>query len=485
MALTKPKLFGNDDLDKWKEIGSGGFSSVYRVKHRSMGHDLAIKFLRPGVSGNIEEALFVEAKHLEEFSSDYVLRLYGLYQGIPPLFPGMSPQKGIVMEFMQRGSIETLQKTLSGPPPLPLAFRLAHEVALGMNFLHSKRILHRDLKPSNVMLNDNLNSKLADFGLCTYSTSASNVSTDVDSGGTLRYTPPEAFDVNYKPVRSFDLYSYGILLWTILSGQEPYRGVWPCIVTLKVPQGDRPAVEDIQQKDAEGMKELLDLMKKCWDGEPFKRPTFKECVEITERGYLMHRRGIYEAVFGVLKRLDVNCIESNETNAGPSLICSEVDGRLKSRPASSGTPSEKTESKHRRSAWSLKEETKTESPKKIDQLPRTKLEPFQEKKTTLHTDTSWIRHPTANPTNKKTNTSPKLETVSGKRKCTFCDMPLGKGAAMIIESLGQIYHLHCFKCFDCKRSLESTEAENPVRIKDRQLYCTECYKKATVGKQQM
>lgn len=111
-------------------------------------------------SGNIEEALFEEAKHLEEFSSDYVLRIYGLYQGIPPLFPGMSPQKGIVMEFMQRGSIETLQKILCGPPPLPLAFRLAHEVALGMNFLHSKRILHRDLKPSNVMLNDNLNSKV-------------------------------------------------------------------------------------------------------------------------------------------------------------------------------------------------------------------------------------------------------------------------------------------------------------------------------------
>lgn len=65
------------------------------------------------------------------------------------------------MEFMQRGSIETLQKILSVPPSLPLAFHLA----LGRNFLDLKHILHRDLKPSNVMLNDNLNSKVKDHQL--------------------------------------------------------------------------------------------------------------------------------------------------------------------------------------------------------------------------------------------------------------------------------------------------------------------------------
>lgn len=91
-------------------------------------------------------------------SCDFVLRVYGIFEGCPPVQDSI--QKGIVMEFMLRGSVQTLQEALSGPPPWPLAFRLAHEVALGMNFLHSKNLMHSDLKPSNVLLNDELHAKV-------------------------------------------------------------------------------------------------------------------------------------------------------------------------------------------------------------------------------------------------------------------------------------------------------------------------------------
>lgn len=69
------------------------------------------------------------------------------------------------MEFMERGSIHTLQKGLDGPPPLPLAVRLAYQVALGMQHLHSKNFLHHDLKPSNVLLDKTLNAKVRCFSL--------------------------------------------------------------------------------------------------------------------------------------------------------------------------------------------------------------------------------------------------------------------------------------------------------------------------------
>lgn len=108
----------------------------------------------------MEGALFKEAKYLETSSSDYVLRIYGIYEGIPPFSKAKLQTKGIVTEFMRRGSIESLQKQLNCTPPVPLAFRLAHEVALGINFLHSMGILHRDLKPSNVMLSESLNVKV-------------------------------------------------------------------------------------------------------------------------------------------------------------------------------------------------------------------------------------------------------------------------------------------------------------------------------------
>ncbi|XP_041662517.1 LIM domain only protein 7 isoform X3 [Cheilinus undulatus] len=75
----------------------------------------------------------------------------------------------------------------------------------------------------------------------------------------------------------------------------------------------------------------------------------------------------------------------------------------------------------------------------------------------------------------------KSRSVSGKKICTFCDTPLGKGAAMIIESLGLCYHLGCFKCIDCKSDLGGTEAGAEVRIRNKQLYCNSCYMRFKTG----
>lgn len=96
---------------------------------------------------------------MDKASCEFVLRRYGTYQGYPP-GNKTSMQHGIVMEFMGRGSLQSLQEELSGPLPWPLAFRLAHQVALGMTFLHSKNLIHGDLKPSNVLLNMDLNAKV-------------------------------------------------------------------------------------------------------------------------------------------------------------------------------------------------------------------------------------------------------------------------------------------------------------------------------------
>lgn len=106
-----------------------------------------------------EKALYEEVNHMDKASCEFVLRVYGICEGILP-FGGLSMQKGIVMEFMGRGSVQALLTKLSGPPPWPLAFRFAHQVALGMNFLHSRNLMHHDLKPSNVLLNDDLNAKV-------------------------------------------------------------------------------------------------------------------------------------------------------------------------------------------------------------------------------------------------------------------------------------------------------------------------------------
>uniref|UniRef100_A0A671KJ81 LIM domain only protein 7-like n=1 Tax=Sinocyclocheilus anshuiensis TaxID=1608454 RepID=A0A671KJ81_9TELE len=73
------------------------------------------------------------------------------------------------------------------------------------------------------------------------------------------------------------------------------------------------------------------------------------------------------------------------------------------------------------------------------------------------------------------------QSVSGRKICSFCNTPLGKGAAMIIESQGLCYHLSCFKCFKCRSDLGGSEAGAEVRIRNQQLYCNSCYMRLKTG----
>ncbi|XP_041652148.1 ankyrin repeat and protein kinase domain-containing protein 1-like isoform X2 [Cheilinus undulatus] len=308
MALLSQTTVGNENLEKWVLVGQGGFGNVFKARHKDLGFDVAIKILRDGVCSFLpeERALFEEAAHMEKASCEYVLRFHGFYQGCPPCFRSPLQQKGIVMDFMERGSVQSLLEDPCSPLPWPLVFRLIHQVALGMNFLHTRRLMHHDLKPSNVLLTGDLNAKLADFGLCRVSASASHENRDTTKklGGSYKYMPPEAFETSYQPVRAFDIYSYGILLWSILTGKEPYPVADHALVALKIPLGDRPPWQDIDQQKAEGLKELVDLMRKCWDQDPSKRPTFKECLKITEYVFLKHKTGVHGAVNQVLTRLE-------------------------------------------------------------------------------------------------------------------------------------------------------------------------------------
>ncbi|KAM4699836.1 LIM domain only protein 7 isoform 8-T8 [Discoglossus pictus] len=75
----------------------------------------------------------------------------------------------------------------------------------------------------------------------------------------------------------------------------------------------------------------------------------------------------------------------------------------------------------------------------------------------------------------QTSTQQRSKSVSGKKQCSYCNNNLGKGAAMIIDSLGLCYHLHCFKCVACECDLGGSESGAEVRIRNNDLYCNNCY----------
>ncbi|XP_035857975.1 ankyrin repeat and protein kinase domain-containing protein 1-like [Sander lucioperca] len=117
--------------------------------------------------------------------------------------------------------------------------------------------------------------------------------------------PPEALKSlkSYEPTRAFDIYSFGILLWSIVTGKQPYENKEPILVMLRILEGDRPLLDDIKG-DTEGLRELTGLMKRCWDNDPERRPRALKCTTETEHLFKMHKHELTDAVYEVLKKLD-------------------------------------------------------------------------------------------------------------------------------------------------------------------------------------
>ena len=150
----------------------------HNLQFHVTGCTLAVSFLLSCSSGTLYAGLCREADYMAAADHQYVPRVYGMYEG-PVAGLGSSMRHGIVMELMEGGSLQsflrTLSKTQSKTPPWPLAFRLAHQVALAMDYLHIKKdLVHMDLKPGNVLLDANFNAKVCIYPcisptvFCTY-----------------------------------------------------------------------------------------------------------------------------------------------------------------------------------------------------------------------------------------------------------------------------------------------------------------------------
>ncbi|KAJ6651880.1 hypothetical protein lerEdw1_015960, partial [Lerista edwardsae] len=298
-----------DCLKDFQFIGQGAFGTIHRARHQDWGVDVAVKILNRDAACTREE-LLNEARAMDKARFIYVVRLYGLFvdEGPAGSFGSAVPSLGLVMEFMENGSLASLRSRV---PSMPWALRLRvlHEVALGMNFLHSLKppLLHLDLKPSNVLLDAELHVRVADFGLSKRKRGTSHHSLSYGEGdgygGTLEYMPPEAFaDLNYKPSTGTDVYSYGILMWSLLTGEEPYPHIHPSnmssLIKIHIPKGQRPSTEELEKMIAEvpRLEEMIGLMKHCWHNEKAQRPSFRDCTQETESIYSSYKRDITAAV---------------------------------------------------------------------------------------------------------------------------------------------------------------------------------------------
>ncbi len=197
-------------------VGEGGFGAVYRATQTVVGREVGIKIILPQYAN--------EAEFIRRFEAEaqLVARLEHLH--IVPLYDYWRDPSGayLVMRYLRGG---TLKKSLEkGAWSAKMTARLLSQIGAALTIAHRNGVVHRDVKPSNILLDDDKNAYLSDFGIATQQ--AENNRTTSSSGkvtGSAGYIAPE--QINLQPVSSrTDVYAMSIILYEMLTGAHPYTG---------------------------------------------------------------------------------------------------------------------------------------------------------------------------------------------------------------------------------------------------------------------
>ncbi|XP_075405627.1 receptor-interacting serine/threonine-protein kinase 2 [Tenrec ecaudatus] len=264
-------------------LSRGASGTVSSARHSDWRVQVAVKHLHihtPLLHSERNDVLR-EAEILHKARFSYILPILGICN--EPEF------LGIVTEYMPNGSLnELLHRTTEYPDVAwPLRFRILHEIALGVNYLHNMDppLLHHDLKTQNILLDNEFHVKIADFGLSKWrmmSLSQSRSSKSSPEGGTIIYMPPENYEPGQKSRASVkhDIYSYAVITWEVLSRKQPFEEVTnPLQIMYSVSQGRRPDTdEESLPLDIPHRALMVSLIESGWAQNPDERPSFLKCL---------------------------------------------------------------------------------------------------------------------------------------------------------------------------------------------------------------
>jgi eukaryotic-like serine/threonine-protein kinase len=196
-------------------LGEGGMASVYRAHQSNINRQVAIKVIKPNV-GNYEafvQRFAREAQTVAQLNHPHILKIfdYGEQDG----------QLYLVMELQTGGSLSDLISRER--PTLRTVNKLLGQIASALDYAHRQGIVHRDLKPANILLDSEGNAILTDFGIAKLLTVDTSLTATGLVMGTPSYMSPEQWAGSQLDSRA-DIYSLGIIVYEMLTQQQPFKG---------------------------------------------------------------------------------------------------------------------------------------------------------------------------------------------------------------------------------------------------------------------
>eukprot|EP01087_Luapelamoeba_hula_P012250 TRINITY_DN3403_c2_g1_i1.p1 TRINITY_DN3403_c2_g1~~TRINITY_DN3403_c2_g1_i1.p1 ORF type:complete len:506 (+),score=76.69 TRINITY_DN3403_c2_g1_i1:215-1732(+) len=277
-----PPEIAPQEIEKLGVLGDGSFGTVYKGRCRSQ--DVAVKVLhKQDMDEHTLNAFRKEAEIVSRIFHPNIL----LYMGACTI-PG---HMAIITELMPRGDLESMLHDKKHAIPLLTRMQMARDAAKGMTWLHSSNpvFIHRDLKTSNLLVADDYTIKLCDFGLSQIKQRGENLLDGAEGAkGTPLWMAPEVMAGDQFNEKA-DVYSYGIVLWEILTRDEPfaqfenYEEFRDAICNKHV----RPP---IPQDSHPGLRQLIEA---CWHANPPQRPDFHAIVAALE--YIIVDTGVQDA----------------------------------------------------------------------------------------------------------------------------------------------------------------------------------------------
>ncbi|KAF3332713.1 putative receptor-like protein kinase [Carex littledalei] len=287
--ITKPTRYTFKEVKKitkhFKDkLGQGGFGSVYKGELRS-GLPVAIKMLE-GSKGAGEDFIN-EVATIGRIHHVNIVRLVG--------FCSEGTRRALVYEFMPNDSLEKYIILRKNGQPLKMEklLQISIGIARGIEYLHqgcNERILHFDIKPRNILLDQNLNPKIADFGLAKLCSKDISAITMTAARGTMGYIAPEVFSRNFGTVSyKSDVYSFGMLLLELIGGtksQDPdlqnHSDVYfPELVYNRLVLGEELELGmQITTGEAEIARKLIIVAFWCIQWNPIDRPSMTRVVNM-------------------------------------------------------------------------------------------------------------------------------------------------------------------------------------------------------------